>query len=137
MKHSTLASRSHSIICPSCEVGELLPSDHNGIQCSLCSYVPSHSFLQALQQIIALPDALGSHACEECEHPEMRLLPDGVSHCPGCGSEVLLTRSDCRPQVVGTSRGHCQSRGGFPDAVSVPKKSSQKRVMQAPEGGKP
>src|SRR3712207_7132400 len=32
--------------------------------------------------------AVGAHACE-CGHPEMRCLPDGVYHCPSCGSEVL------------------------------------------------
>jgi ribosomal protein L37AE/L43A len=138
VKPSNPASRSHSIICPNCEAGELSPSGHNGIQCSLCGYAPSHSVLEALQQIIALPDALGSHACEECGHPKMRLLPDGVSHCPGCGSEVLPTRFKSRTQAVGTSRGHRQdSGGGNPDAVPAPKKSSQRRVMQAPEGGKP
>jgi hypothetical protein len=45
--------------------------------------------LEALRQIVALPDALGSHACEECAHPEMRLLPDEVFHCSAYGSEVL------------------------------------------------
>jgi len=44
--------------------------------------------LLTMVQIIALPDALGKHACE-CGHPEMRLLPDGTFHCPSCGSEVL------------------------------------------------
>lgn len=83
MKPSTLASGYHSIICPSCEAGELSPSGHNGIQCSLCGYAPSHSVLEALQEIITLPDALGSHACEERGHPEMRCLADGVSHWPG------------------------------------------------------
>jgi uncharacterized Zn finger protein (UPF0148 family) len=43
----------------------------------------------ALRQIVALPDALGSHACEECGHPQMRLLLDGTYHCPSCGSEVV------------------------------------------------
>jgi hypothetical protein len=41
-----------------------------------------------LEQIAVLPDALGAHACES-GHPEMRRLPDGVFHCPACGSEVL------------------------------------------------
>jgi hypothetical protein len=43
--------------------------------------------LETLRHISALPDALGSHACE-CGHPEMRLLPDRTYHCPSCGSEV-------------------------------------------------
>ncbi len=140
MKRSALASRSQSIICPSCEAGELSSGGHhNGVQCSLCGYAPSRSFLQALRQIISLPDALGNHACEECRHPEMRILPDGVSHCPGCGSEVLPTISKCRTKVAGTSRGHRQGGGGggHPDAVPALKKASHRRVMQAPEGGKP
>jgi len=138
VKPSTPASKSHFIICPSCEAGELSPSGHNGIQCSLCGYAPSHSVLEALRQIIALPDALGKHACEECGHPEMRYLPDGVSHCPGCGSEVLPTISKCRTQAVGTSRGHHQGSGvGIPETVPAPTKSSHRRVRQAPEGGKP
>jgi hypothetical protein len=44
--------------------------------------------LLTLEQIIALPDALGRHACE-CGHPEMRLLPDGAFHCPACGAEAF------------------------------------------------
>jgi hypothetical protein len=44
--------------------------------------------LVSLKQIIVLPDAVGKHACE-CGHPEMRLLPDRLYHCPACGSEVL------------------------------------------------
>jgi ribosomal protein L37AE/L43A len=92
VKLSTLASGSHSLICPSCEAGELSSSGHhNGVQCQVCGYAPNRGVLEALRQIVSLPDALGSHACEECPRPEMRLLPDGVSHCPGCGSEVLPT----------------------------------------------
>ncbi len=137
MKQSALASGSHTIICPLCEAGELRSGGHNGVQCPVCGYGPSRGILGTLQQIISLPDALGSHACEECGHPEMRLLPDGVSHCPGCGSEVLPTRSNCRMQAVGTSSGHRQGGGGHLDAPPALKKSSQRRLMQAPEGGKP
>ncbi len=138
VKPSALASRSHFIICPSCEAGELSSGGHNGVQCSLCGYAPTRGVLGTLQQIITLPDALGKHACEECGHPEMRCLPDGVSHCPGCGSEVLPTRSKSRTQAVGTSRVHRQGGGGgHLDAPPVPKKSSKRRVMQAPEGGQP
>jgi uncharacterized Zn finger protein (UPF0148 family) len=103
VKPSALVSGTHSIICPLCEAGELRSCGHNGVLCPVCGYAPSRGVLEALRQIIALPDALGSHACEECGHPEMRRLPDGISHCPGCGSEVLPTRSECRTQAVGTS----------------------------------
>jgi hypothetical protein len=53
--------------------------------------------LGALRQIVALPDALGKHACEECGHPEMRLLPDGTFHCPACRSEVLPSDASSTP----------------------------------------
>jgi ribosomal protein L37AE/L43A len=134
VKQSALASGSHSIICPSCEAGELRSGGHNGVQRPVCGYAPSRGLLEALRQIITLPDALGRHACEECGHPEMRRLPEGVSHCPACGSEVLPTRSNSRTQAVGKSRGHRQGAGGGnPDAVPAPKKSSHRRVMRAPE----
>jgi uncharacterized Zn finger protein (UPF0148 family) len=133
-KHSTLASGSHVLICPFCEAAEVRSGDHqNGVQCPVCGYAPSRGVLEALWQIISLPDALGSHACEECGHPEMRRLPDGVSHCPGCGSEVLPTRLNCRTQAVGTSIGHRQRSGGNPDAPSPLTKFSESRLMQAPE----
>src|ERR671917_859590 len=111
VKASALGSGSQSIICPSCEAGGLRSDGHqNGVRCPVCSYAPSRGVLEALRQIISLPDALGSHACE-CGHPEMRRLPDGVFHCPACGSEVLLTKSNCRAQAVGTSGGHRQGGG--------------------------
>jgi hypothetical protein len=74
------------IVCPICEVGRL---DLRGpIRCDSCGRAVSGGVMQTLRQIIALPDAVGRHACE-CGHPEMRLLPDGVYWCPACGSEVL------------------------------------------------
>jgi hypothetical protein len=133
VKPSTPASGSQSIICPICEAGELLSSGQNGVCCPVCGYAPSRGAIETLRQIISLPDALGSHACEECGHPEMRLLHDGVSHCPGCGSEVLPTRARCCTEAVGTSRGHCQSGGGHPDTPPAPKKPSQRREMRAPD----
>jgi ribosomal protein L37AE/L43A len=107
VKPSILASGSQSIICPLCEAEALRSGDQqNGVRCPVCGYAPGRSVLEALRQIISLPDALGSHACEECGHPEMRHLPDGVAHCPACGSEVLPTRVRCGTQAVGTSTGH-------------------------------
>ena len=58
--------------------------------------------LETLWRISALPDTLGSHACE-CGHPEMRLLPEGTYHCPACGSEVLPL------EVLGASKLEHQS----------------------------
>jgi uncharacterized Zn finger protein (UPF0148 family) len=79
------ASRSGHLICPVCEAGELHPFGGN---CERCGYIADTATLLTLEQLIALSDALGKHACE-CGHPEMRLLPDGVYHCPACRSEIL------------------------------------------------
>jgi ribosomal protein L37AE/L43A len=76
------------LVCPLCEGGELHTSGRDSARCGLCSGSLSGAMLEALQQIVALPNVLGSHACE-CGHPQMRRLPDGVFHCPACGSEVL------------------------------------------------
>jgi ribosomal protein L37AE/L43A len=89
VKGTSLASRHDSLVCPLCEVGKLRPSDRNSMRCESCGGRLSGPMLEALRSISALPDALGSHACEECGHPEMRRLPDEVFHCPACGSEVL------------------------------------------------
>lgn len=139
MKRPTQASGSHFIICPICEAGEMRSGGHDGFRCLVCGCTLGRGILEALQQIIALPDALGKHACEECGHPEMRRLPDGVSHCPGCGSEVLPAGSNYyHTQAVGTSRGHRQCGGGENiGAPPAPRKTSQRRVMQAPEADEP
>src|SRR5215208_1320342 len=86
---SSLASRSRSLICPLCEAGKLKPSGQDSARCTSCASPVSGAMLGALRQIVALPDALGKHACEECGHPEMRRLSDGTFHCPACRSEVL------------------------------------------------
>jgi len=93
---SRATSRPSRIVCPACGSGELRfrgptllrfrgPAP---VECDSCGRDVDRTVLRLLEQIIALPDALGAHACE-CGHPEMRRLPDGVSHCPACGSEVL------------------------------------------------
>jgi ribosomal protein L37AE/L43A len=99
MKGLTLRSRAGSLVCPLCEVDKLKARGHSSASCASCGGIVSGATLEALRQIIALPDALGNHACE-CGHPEMRRLPDGVIHCSDCGSEVLpleiLGRSRCK-----------------------------------------
>jgi ribosomal protein L37AE/L43A len=89
VKGSSLASRSRSLVCPLCEAGELKPSAQHSARCESCAGSVGGAMLEALRQIVALPDALGTHACEECAYPEMRLLPDGTFHCPACRSEVF------------------------------------------------
>ena len=88
MKASSLTSRSDYLVCPICQAGELYPFDGECACCSSCECIVGAATLLTLEQIIALPDALGGHACE-CGHPEMRLLPDGTLHCPACGAEVF------------------------------------------------
>jgi ribosomal protein L37AE/L43A len=107
VKFSALPSRSHSLICPNCEESEVRSGGYqNEVRCPVCDYALSRGLLEALQHLTTLPEALGNHACEECGHPEMRRLPDGVFHCPGCGSEVLPTISKRRAGTVVKSRGH-------------------------------
>jgi ribosomal protein L37AE/L43A len=81
-------SKLNSIICPACTRGELGTRGLDLAECDTCRRDIEDAVLRTLEQIVALPDALGEHACE-CGHPEMRRLPDGVFHCPACGSEVV------------------------------------------------
>jgi DNA-directed RNA polymerase subunit RPC12/RpoP len=88
VRSSSLASRPDSLVCALCEASKLHPSDRDSMRCESCGARLSGAMLETLRRISALPDALGSHACE-CGHPVMRRLPDGTYHCPACGSEVL------------------------------------------------
>jgi ribosomal protein L37AE/L43A len=83
----SITTRSQPLRCPFCEVYELQPSGHDSARCFSCGGSLSGVLLETLHQITELPDVIGRHACE-CGHPEMRRLPDGVFHCPACGSEV-------------------------------------------------
>ncbi len=85
---SGTAYRARHIICPFCESGRLVVFGPGLARCGYCGLPLLGSVLETLREIIGLPDALGVHPCE-CGHPEMRRLPDGVFHCPACGSEVL------------------------------------------------
>jgi ribosomal protein L37AE/L43A len=76
------------IVCPACGSGELRFRGAGLAGCDCCGGDLDKTVLRSIEQIVALPDAIGDHACE-CGHPEMRRLPDGVFHCPACGSEVL------------------------------------------------
>ncbi len=85
------ASRPQAIVCPLCEAGELHPSGGVSVRCDSCVCAVEDAILSTLEQIASLPEVLGKHACE-CGHPEMRRLPDGVFHCPACGSEVIPSK---------------------------------------------
>jgi transcription elongation factor Elf1 len=89
-------SKPGRIVCPVCGSGELRfrwPTllrfrSSALVECDFCGHNVDEAVLRVLEQIVALPDAIGDHACE-CGHPKMLKLPDGVFHCPACGSEVL------------------------------------------------
>jgi ribosomal protein L37AE/L43A len=92
---SRTRSRPHYIVCPRCGSGELRPQGSELAGCDSCDLSVEGVVFRTLEQIATLPDALGAHACE-CGHPEMRRLPDGVFHCPACGSEVLPLKAHRR-----------------------------------------
>ncbi len=58
--------------------------------CERCDLSRDENVVEALGQVASLPDAAGSHP-RGCGHPEMRLLPDGIFHCPSCGTEATPT----------------------------------------------
>jgi hypothetical protein len=85
------ASRADYLVCPGCGWGQLrLPRGFlpGRVECDRCGCAFDNTIVETLEQIVAIPEALGKHSCE-CGHPEMRRLPDGVSHCPACRAEVL------------------------------------------------
>jgi hypothetical protein len=75
------------ITCPMCGSGELRLWDPELAGCDSRGGTVGRTIFRTLEQIVALPEVLGGHACE-CGHPEMRYLPDGVFHCPACGSKL-------------------------------------------------
>ena len=101
MKPSSLVSRPNSLVCPLCEVDQLRLSGNNSTRCASCAGLVNAAMLETLRSISALPDAIGRHACEDCGHPEMRLLPDRTFHCPACGSEVLPLNSPSTSAKLG------------------------------------
>ena len=91
---SRATSRPGNIVCPMCGAGELRPREFHldKVGCASCGFSVEGAVPRTLERIATLPDAVGAHACE-CGHPEMRKLPDGVLHCPACGSEVVPLRA--------------------------------------------
>ena len=107
MRSSASNSNTRFIVCPLCEAGELQAFGRDSARCGSCRDLLGREQLETLLEIVGLPDALGSHACE-CGHPEMRLLPDGVLHCPACGSEVLPIRDRAfLPEAASSSDANC------------------------------
>jgi len=80
-------SKPARLVCPVCGLRELRSLGPYLANCGSCGII-GRAVLRTLEQVAALPDASGKHPCE-CGHPEMRLLPDDVFHCPACRSEVV------------------------------------------------
>ena len=75
---SGTACKPYRLTCPFCESGELISLGQGFARCDSCGMPLIGSTLETLREVVALPDALGSHPCE-CGHPEMCHLPDGFS----------------------------------------------------------
>ena len=85
---SAILTKRVLLVCPSCEHYCMLARGNTQARCPSCGFELGGEMLKTLIEILALPEALGTHACEECGHPQMRRLPDGVFHCPACHAEV-------------------------------------------------
>ncbi len=68
---SRATSRPGRIVCPACGSGELRLRGAGLAGYDCCGRDVDGAVLRVLEQVVALPDALGAHACE-CGHPEMR-----------------------------------------------------------------
>jgi hypothetical protein len=90
-----LTSRPDHLICPACGHGTLRSRGplSRSAKCYSCCRAFDGVTVGTLKQLVALPVAMGKHACE-CGHPEMRSLPDGTFHCPACRSEVVPAGSN-------------------------------------------
>jgi hypothetical protein len=156
MKASSLASRPDSLVCPFCEMGQLRSSSHDLMRCQSCEGHLSGAVLQTLRQISALPDALGSHACEECatlrcasslmgpttarraarkwwpskQLPESRLRPRSAAARPTAvaGSTAASERSGASPITRTCPGGTTLPRGLSTTAATVPAAKPVRRL---------
>lgn len=76
------------LICPACAVYQMQAVGSRKARCPGCGFELGREMLETHLEILTLPEALGTHACEECGQPQMRRLPDGVYYCPVCHAEV-------------------------------------------------
>jgi hypothetical protein len=62
LSNTCWTSRRDRLVCPLCEVGELLPSGRGSARCTSCASFVSGTMLEGLECIVAMPDSLGNHA---------------------------------------------------------------------------
>jgi hypothetical protein len=120
-----LTSRPDHLVCPVCGYGSLRGRVllSRSADCESYRYALDGITVGTLEQIVALPDAMGKHACE-CGHPEMCYLPDGTFHCPACRSEVVPGRSNLcavvsHAQEKANKEEVLRSRGGKGEQSTV------------------
>ena len=58
------------LICPACEVYRMQAVGRMRARCPGCRFELGGRMLETLVEVLALPEVLGAHACEECGHPE-------------------------------------------------------------------
>ena len=129
------ASETNPLTCPFCEAAPLGDFGRNSARCAACGGILGGEFLRMLRGIAALPGAPGLHACE-CDHPEMRLLPDGVYRCPACGAEVLPpSAATVSWKAPGQTEAYCQGwlDGRFGERELFPQSQRLARWDTAPE----
>ena len=85
---NTQTAVTRPLICPHCEVHELVLAGGYSARCPSCGAFLAGPLLATLRGVTSHPDAVSRHACEG-GHPEMRLLPEGVFRCPSCRAEIL------------------------------------------------
>jgi len=120
--HVTTSRPSH-LVCPACGYGALRPRGplSRSADCESCCCTFDGVIVGTLEQIVALPDAIGKHACE-CGHPEMRSLPDGTFHCPACRSEVVPTEPNPAPSLT------LRKQANKEDLLGSAEKGGQSRI---------
>ena len=133
---SRWTSRPCHIVCPACGSGELRPRGPQLVAgCDYCDLCVEGAVFRTLEQIAALPDAPGAHPCE-CGHPEMRLLPDGVFHCPSCGSEVLPIEAASGLENTRVGSAFAQGRGIAPQPGTRPRQQEARGGKKQEEGAR-
>jgi hypothetical protein len=114
-------SNARRIGCPFCESGSLVIFGPGLARCDSCGLPLLGSTLEALRDIVSLPDALGSHPCE-CGHPKMRRLPDGSR-----GSRPAGPKS-C-PSPRSRRRNGPEYRGGSTPAGTTMSREREKEFL--------
>ena len=113
MRKTCWTPRRDRLVCPLCEVGELLPSGQGSARCTSCANFVSGTMLEVLSASSLCRPPLGNHACEECGYLEIRHLIGGVFHCPELRVRgTTLQHYVCRPEAGLGLGGHVQQRRG-------------------------